>query len=346
MLAKALAILLLIVAPASADPDRVLRAGLNDDPPLAIKNGGQWSGISVDLLRAIATEMGAKLEIVELTPQQIVSGPLPDVDVVATLVVSEKMNARFDLSHTFLPTGLAIATREPTKESVLAMLGRIFTGSFVLIILAVFALLTLVGLLMWRFEKRHPTKEPPKEQGPLSKALFWALEPMTGYQASQHSSRAGRLLGTVWGLFGVILISGLTANLAAQLTARRMDTAVKGPDDLPKIAVGVVEHTAGSRFCDRRGIRRKEFPTVEAALAAVEQGKIAAVVAAEPALKYALASAHDTLVILPGTFFGVNLAFGLRPDSPIRKDFNAALVKATYADSWTSTLVSYLGKAE
>jgi len=330
---------------ARADTGRVLRAGMHDDPPFVIKNGDQWSGISVELLRSIATEMGATLQISDIPREKIVTGSLPDVDVVATLNVSEKMDARYDLSHAFYSTGLAIAVPQPKKESLFQLVARVFSGGFVLILAGVAVLLVLVGVLMWWLEKR-PVDPLPKEKAALSKALFWAFEPVIGYKASQHTTRAGRVLGTVWGLFGVVMVSGLTANLAAQLTARRLEASVRGPGDLARVRVAVIEHTAGRKFCDRRGIARIELPSLADALDALDQGKVDAVVDDAPNISYALAHAHDKITILPGTFANHGYAFGLQRDSPLRHEFNAALLKATAADSWTSLLVSYLGKVD
>jgi polar amino acid transport system substrate-binding protein len=328
---------------ARAEP-RVLKIGLHDDPPLVIKgSNGQWTGISVDLVRAIAADLDATLQFVELDRDKITTGPLPDVDIVLTLNVSEKMNARYDLSHGFYNTGLAIATVEPKKESAFSMVRRIFSGGFVLILCGVLVLLTLVGFLMWWLEKR-PVEPLPKEKQALSKALFWAFEPVIGYKASQHTTRGARILGTIWGLFGVVLVSGLTANLAAQLTARRLAPSVKGVEDLPRVRVGIVEHTAGKRFCDKRGIARTTYASPEEALHALDRGELDAVIDDLPDISYAFAHGTYHSIVLPGTFANHDYTFGLKPDSPIRHELNAALVKEITSDNWTSTLATYLGK--
>ncbi|HEY0252989.1 MAG TPA: transporter substrate-binding domain-containing protein, partial [Kofleriaceae bacterium] len=225
------------------------------------------------------------------------------------------------------------------------MVARAFTGEFLLILVGVLFLLTLVGLLMWRLEKRE-VQPLPKERAALSKALFCAFEPVIGYKASQHTTRAGRVLGTVWGLFGVVLVSGLTANLAAQLTLRNQQTGVRSVADLPRYKIGMVEHTSTGRFFDRRGIQRHEFPSLEAALTALEAGTLDAVVDDEINLRYALKTTHDRLALLPGTFWPHSSAFGLKPDSPLRKDLNAAIVKTLNTDTWAALMASYLGKVD
>ena len=73
---------------------------------------------------------------------------------------------------------------------------------------------------------------------------------------------------------------------------------------------------------------------------------VSAVIADAPNLQYATRAAHQHVEILRGTFLNHNYSFGLAPESPLRKEFNAALLKATAADSWTSLLATYLGKTD
>lgn len=45
-------------------------------------------------------------------------------------------------------------------------------------------------------------------------------------------SLSGRIVGSVWWFFTLILVSSYTANLAAFLTVERMVTPIKSPEDL------------------------------------------------------------------------------------------------------------------
>jgi len=331
---------------ARGDTPRVFVVGTHDDPPFTTKlPNGEWSGISIELLRTVAADMGATIKIKEIPRAEMTTGPNPDVDVVATLNVSEKMNARYDLSHAFYSTGLSIAIPEAKKESAWGVIVRIFSGTFLLILLGVLALLATVGYLMWRIEKR-PVKPMPTEKAALSKALFWAFEPVIGYKSSQHATRSGRVLGTVWGLAGVVLVSSLTANLSSQLTARQLAYTVRGPDDLMRVKVAVVDHTAGKKYCDRRGIRRTVYDNLDAAFDALDRKEVEAVIEDAPNLLYAAQNTRPQVRVLPGTFANHGYAFGLRPESPIRRELNVALLKVTSGDAFRSLLVSYLGPSD
>ena len=180
-------------------PPRTLTVACHDEPPFTMKQAdGSWTGIGIELLRMIGTELGATIAIHESTRVEMTTGALPDVDIVAALNVTEKMNGRYELSHAFYNTGLAIAIQDTPKESVLGVLGRVFSGTFLWVLIGTVVLLGTVGMLMWRIERRPVPSKTPEQQA-LSKALFWAFEPVIGYKASQHQTRAGRVLGTVWG---------------------------------------------------------------------------------------------------------------------------------------------------
>src|SRR5580765_2404186 len=90
------------LARADASPAKPWTVATHDDPPFQIKNAdGTWTGIDIELLRLVAAELGTTIEVHEVPRPAITTGALPDVDIVAALNVSERMNARYELSHAF-----------------------------------------------------------------------------------------------------------------------------------------------------------------------------------------------------------------------------------------------------
>jgi len=333
-------------SPTTPETKRTFVVGTRAIPPFIIKQpNGDWSGISIDLLKRIAEEMNATLVIRELPLEELIGGKNPEIDITASVNVTEKSNATWDLSHAFYSTGLAVAIPEGGKESRWEVLQRVFSGTFVWLLLGTMFLLTAVGFLMWWIEKR-PVKEVPKHKQQLSKSLFWAFEPVIGYKSSQHATRAGRVVGTAWGLFGLVFISSLTANLSSNLTVHQLASPIKGPEDLVKKRVGTVVSSSALKYCERRGLRRTVYDDAEKAIVALERGEVDAVIYEAPILQYLGETTHKKVKVLPGTFANHGYAFGLRPDSPVRREFNKALVKITASDSWTSVMSSYLGQSD
>jgi ABC-type amino acid transport substrate-binding protein len=331
-------------SPDSTLPQKLV-VGTHEIAPFVIKHAdGTWSGISIDLVRRVASELGVAVEIRGLTLDRMLAADSPDIDITASVNVTVNTDRKWSLSHAFHSTGLAIAVPQAAKASVWDTLGRVFSGTFVLTVVCVLVLLVLAGLAMWWLESR--AKEQSKQGKELSRAMYWAFEPVIGYKASQHNSRGGRLLGTLWGLFGLVFVTGLTANLSSRLTIDRLDTNVRSIEDLGTRKIGTVIKSLAERQCERRGLRFESYPDAVAALTALERGEVEAVVYEAPILAYHLRERFTKLKLIPGTFANHGYAFGLRKGAPWRDAFNAALLEVSSSDDFASAMARYIGRAE
>ena len=85
-------------------PQRTLIVGTKEAPPFSIKTAdGQWSGLSIDLWRQIATELNLAFELRELTLKQLLDGVSNrSLDAaVAALTITPEREKIFDFTHTF-----------------------------------------------------------------------------------------------------------------------------------------------------------------------------------------------------------------------------------------------------
>jgi len=74
-------------------------------------------------------------------------------------------------------------------------------------------------------------------------------------------SMSGRIVGSVWWFFTLIIISSYTANLAAFLTVERMQSPIESAEDLAKqteIKYGVVESGTTREF-----FRVSDYSTIQ-----------------------------------------------------------------------------------
>lgn len=305
---------------------------------------GGWSGISIDLWKQIANDAGVAYEIREYPIRELVTNAPGDIDVVVSMNITRSAEETFDMTHAFLSTGLAIATR-PQAPSVVDALGRVLTPTFLGLFGGVAVLLVGAGSLMWLVERRNPEGAFAGGDGWVS-GLFWAVETVIGYNDPAHQTRLGRLLGITWAGFGVVVVSTLTAQLSSQLTISGLESAVSGPGDLPRVTVGTVERSAGWKYCERRSMTCRMYPDAEASLRALARGEVDAVVYEAPILQYHVSRTWpDALLVLPGTFDNHGYGFGLAPDSQAREALNRALLDFVGTDAYRTLLKSYLGAA-
>jgi ABC-type amino acid transport substrate-binding protein len=265
-----------------------------------------------------------------------------EIDVAVSLNIAPSTEKTYNMTHAFLSTGLGIAVK-PSPTGVGTALLRMLSPAFCCALSGVMVLLLGAAALMWAVE--HRSNEDFGGIRGLWSGLLWAIEAVIGYGDPVHQTTAGRLLSIAWAGFGVIVLSALTAQLSSQLTLTGLDSAVSGPEDLPRVKVGTVYPSAGWRYCERRGMSCRKYKDAEEAVGALDRGEVDALVYEAPILKYWAATKWPEVQILPGTFDNHGYGFGLAEDFAKREEVNLELLQYVATDDFRSLMARYLGSS-
>lgn len=331
-------------------PDRLLVVGTKEAPPFSIKDAdGGWQGISIDLWRQIAADLGVRFELRETDMRGLLEGVADgtlDAAVAAVTITPEREQA-FDFSHPFHTTGLSIAVPAARGSSWLAVLGGLLSLDFLEVIGALACLLLAVGVLVWWLERRrNPAQFGGGPVRGISSGFWWSAVTMTtvGYGDKAPVTLGGRMLAVVWMFAGVIVISSFTAAIAAALTVNRLDSPVQGPADLPKVRVGTVRDSTSEAYLETHRIGYRGYDSALAGLEAVAAGRLDAFVYDAPLMRYlARTELAGRLQVLPNTFLRQDYGIALPPASPLRETVNRALLRHIREPAWQDILYRYLG---
>jgi polar amino acid transport system substrate-binding protein len=114
--------------------------------------------------------------------------------------------------------------------------------------------------------------------------------------------------------------------------------------DLSSVRVGSVSGTSTEETLVRLHIGHRGFATLQDGLKALRGGKIDALVHDKPILAWFIREKFSSTVeLLDATFDPQNYAFVVPEGSPLRKQFNVAILDATHNDWWEQMLFNYLG---
>lgn len=336
-----------LLPPASAD--ETLRVATRHVPPFAIRDaGGDWSGLSIELWRRIAQDLGVAYRLEAMGLQEMLRGlETGEVDLaVAALTVTPKREERFDFSHPVHTSGLGIAVFPEATSGWWSLRGlltsQFFQLSGVLLLLAVMA-----ALAVWLFERRrNPGQFGGTGLAGVGSALWWAFVTLTtvGYGDKAPVTLGGRLVASLWMLACVVLVSVFTGSVASVLTVSQLATGINGPEDLQGVRVATVAASTSELWLLDRGIEPHGFSEVGEALQALVEGRVEAVVYDAPILRYL--TSHDGGMgaeVLPGFFERQNYAFGLPEGHPLRERINRSLLKHLSSPHWRVLLQGYLG---
>ncbi len=329
---------------------KVLRVGIAEVPPFVIHEpDGSWRGISVDLWQKIAEQAGYQYELQPQAFEQLLpgleSGKL-DV-VVGALTMTAEREERFDFTHPFYRTGLAIGVPREGEGGGWRAIKGLLSWQFVSLVLGLAALLLLVGGLLWVFERRRNQQQfgGTAAQG-LGASFWWAAVTMTtvGYGDKSPVTLGGRLVALVWMFAGLIMVSTFTAAVTSALTVSNLQGGIQGSEDLRRAHVATIAGTVSERYLEQERIRHTVYPSLLAAMQAVQQGDSEAVVYDLPIMQYRNGElGGGGLRLLPGTFADQSYAFALAQGSPYREPLSRAILQVTSDSDWAKVLRLYLG---
>ncbi len=330
---------------------RKLVVATKSAPPFSYQDDqGRWVGISQDLWRQIAQEMGVEYEMREMELDELLTAVEEgSVDAaIAAVTITMPRERRFDFSHPYYTSGLGIAVAPDERSgSMLNVLRGIFSLQFIEILGFLLVVLLVAGLLVWFFERRRN-----REQfgGSLVKGLgsgfWWSAVTMTtvGYGDKAPVTAGGRIVALVWMYTSLFAISLFTASVASLLLVSELSSRVQGLQDLPDVRVGSVMGSTSAEYLRNRRLRYTAFDTLDAALQNLEQGNLDAVVYDAPIMQYRIKQQYsDSLAVLETRFEPQSYGIALPPDSPLREEVNRALLGAVEKPAWSDMLYGYLG---
>ncbi len=349
-----IALLLFAAGPAIGQqkpPPHVLRVGTTSAPPFSMKlRDGKWTGISIELWRELAAELGLEFRLEERKFTDLLAGIEDgslDVGVTAITVTAERESV-MDFTHPFFITGLAIAVpSEGAPLHWLRVAEHFLTLHFLYVVVALILVLVAAGFLVWIFERRrnpeHFNGELPEGIG---EGVWWAIVTMTtvGYGDKSPKSLGGRVVATAWMFVSIIILSSFTAAITSSLTISQLGGSVKGLADLNHLRVGSIDGSTGAAFLTDHDIEAVRFVNVSAALQALAHRGIDAYVGDAAILRYMVNKQYrGRLQVLPQTFEQQYYGIALPSGSALREPLNRSLLLYIRSEDWKEKLRQYLG---
>jgi polar amino acid transport system substrate-binding protein len=302
-------------------------------PPFIIDNGETLSGFSAELWTELARRTNVpftwkKTENVKAILAAVESG---EATVgIAAISITAAREQQFDFSQPMFESGLQIlvASEEDGGFTLRKLLGY-FTQGAMPYLLGILALLILIpGHLVWWAERKHAQSSFSRDYVPgVFQAMAWALSAAAGQQNGDPRSRLGRFMAVGAILVSLLFLTYWQAELTSSFTVQQLQGSISGPDDLPGKAVGTTAASTSAAYLKAKQARVQEFQAITDAFAALEKGKLDAVVFDAPVLLYHAANAGRGKTRVVGPIFKrENYGILFPRGSDLRKRVNEALL--------------------
>ena len=342
-------------APATTAPlaaDKTLIVGVKLAPPFVIADGDRYKGLAIDLWQETARDHGWQFEYRELDLEGLldaVRAGKVDVGLGAITATAERERV-MDFAHPITSSGLGVAVRTQGGSGWLAVVQALVSAAFLKVIGLLTLLLLIVGFLVWLFEHERNSEQfgGSRPQGIFS-GFWWAMVTMTtvGYGDTAPRTVPGRILGLIWMLAALIVVSFFTASITSALTVGKLTNQITSARDLGKVKVASIAGSTSGNWLERNQDHYSKAESLDAALADLAASRVDAVVYDAPLLAWKIRQRYESqLRVLPFTLERQDYAFALPTGSPLREAIDTSLLKRINSPDWPERLEKYFGRAD
>lgn len=317
-------------------------------PPFSMEIDDVQTGFSLDLMYALADDLGKSVEIirVERFSEMLDLVKSGEVDAAtANISITAQREMHMDFTQPIFESGLQIMMPADALETQ-SIWRAILSLELLLAIIAAFAALLCVGMLMWFVErKKQPYFDLPAREA-LFPAFWWALNLVVngGFEERVPRSRLGRLFGVTLVLSSLFIVSIFVAQITASMTVSAIQTNVTSINDLRGHVVGTTENSTSAAALERRDIGHQTFNGLDAMFAAFEAGDIEAIVFDAPVLAHYVTNhpARDPILVGP-VFSRDNYGIALPTNSPFAEDINLSLLNLRENGTYDELIQKWFG---
>jgi ABC-type amino acid transport substrate-binding protein len=309
---------------------------------------GDWSGLSVELWRSVAGDLGQAYRFVEMPTVDGMLDALEqgEIDLVtSSLSVTPAREARFDFAHPFLSSNLAILAMRTDENPWLRTLKSFLSLPFLAALGSLGLVLLAAGAALYFFERRHNPEQFSEEPVPgLGAAFWWAAVTMTtvGYGDKAPVSLGGRLVALFWMFLSVIILSTFTASIVSSLALPSGDSAIQDFSDLRSGRVATIKGSTADMLLRANQMDAVHLDSIDAITGALGRPGIEAVLYDKPTLQFLLRRLDRDAYLVDLPTEREDYAFVLPQDSDFREALNVSLLQELQGPDWFSLKERYL----
>ena len=233
-----------------------LRVAALATAPFVLPRTDPPTGFSVDVWNEVARRIhvGFAWQIVRDPAQLLTALQSNDAEVaIGAVPVTPESEEVVDFSVPYFDSGLRIMVRAQYESGAIGILRSIPWTAIGHLFAAAIVIIFLLANVLWLIERRR--RELPRGYlTAIGEELWGAMLVIATLNVDRDAPGIKRITILLMWLVGVVLIAQLTATVTSTQTIARMQSMIRGPEDLPGKTIASVPGTAAGDYLAARGL--------------------------------------------------------------------------------------------
>lgn len=308
------------------DETTTLKVGTKEILPFVFLDEQVPYGYSIEVWNEISGDVDIETEWVRYDSVKdmlagISEGEV-DVAIAGISITAEREAAGFDFSYPFYRSGLQLMIQTPNANRWRSALGGLLSWKVWKPFLQIMATSAGVAVIIWMLERDHNDSFPRDPLKGIGQGLWFSIVTLGtfGYGDVTPNRLPARIIACLW--MGASFF--IVADFIASLTVDQLEASNVSFDDLRGESVGVIDGTTAETYVRAKPVNAVEFANFDEMIAALEAGKIEAVVHDYPTLQYTASRQPDTFALTGDTLtqegYGVAFPAGSALTEPVSRE--------------------------
>lgn len=336
------------LAQQTAQSEKPLKVITIERQPFSMIAGDKYTGFSIDLWNAVASDLGRKTEFIT-SPS--FAGMLEAVEsgeadaAIANISITSTREKIIDFSHPIFDSGLQIMMRQHGSSA--GIISALFTWQM-------FGWLAMGGLVlfaaatvMWFFERRaQPFFNQPYREG-IWQSFWWALNVVVngGFEERIPKSWPGRVFAVLLVISSLFVVSIFVAKITATLTVGELRSSIETLSDLHGKNVGTTSGSTSATYLKSNQVRHAQLSDIKTLFKNLENGSLDAIVHDAPILAYYAETKGKGVVRTVGKIFHrEKYGIALKQGSPLVEPVNLSLLRLRENGTYQSLVDKWFGE--
>ncbi|MHC1551510.1 transporter substrate-binding domain-containing protein [Phyllobacterium sp. K27] len=322
------------IAQAQLPVARLVNVGVYVSPPFVITDNNTYDGMATDLWEAVAGDLNLGTRYVAYpTLRELVDATRNgEVDAAVTnLTITSARAELLAFTQPWYDAGLRLMVPSVGSSGFDRVLSGLSDAGHLQAygwLLAVIAAAT-IGFTL--FDRKFDPEFPKRWHEGAAESFHHVISIATNGKTTGRKNLfgwVGRIWQAVWMLVGVGIIAYVTSSVTSVMTTVAIQRGIHSIADLPGKTVGVFQGSASEEFVTAIGIASRSYQDIDAAVSAMNDGDIDAIIGDAPVLEYyAYSKPYEDVAVTGKIFHPDKYGFAFPADSDLAQPVMLQLLK-------------------